>query len=99
MYCEAGFLLNMYEFYKFQKKSDFFKNKKNKPAVIEEAKEVTQQNTIELNQPRWKRIPDRSLEDQADFAVLEWLETQFPESEITKLRESNFWIKEPNGEI
>jgi len=89
----------MYEGYEFLKEAESFLNLEKQPAVIEEAKEVTQQNTIELNQPRWKRIPDRSLEDQADFAVLEWLETQFPESEITKLRESNFWIKEPNGEI
>ena len=99
IHIEAGVLLHMYEGYEFLKEAESFLNLEKQPAVIDEAKEVTQQNTIELNQPRWKRIPDRSLEDQADFAVLEWLETQFPESEITKLMRSNFWMKKPDGEI
>ncbi len=74
----------MYEGYEFLEKAETFLKFEKQPAIIEEAKEVTQQNTLKSNQARRNLIPDRSLEDRVTFTVGEWLENQFSESEIKK---------------
>ncbi len=49
MFVETDVLLHMYQGYKFLQEAERFFKLEKKPEIIEEAKEVTQQNTIDLD--------------------------------------------------
>jgi len=99
MYVEAGVLLHVYQGYEFLNKATEFLQLKREPGVSEDAKEVSERNALEAKQARWRRIPEKSWEARAEFAVGEWLEARFPEAEIQRQTGSDFWIEAPNGEI
>jgi hypothetical protein len=68
------------------------------PSISEDAKGVSERNALEAEERRRWAIPEHSWEMRASFAVREWLEAQFPESEILQPQGSDFWVKEPSGE-
>jgi hypothetical protein len=99
MLVETCVLLHMYQGYEFLEQATKFLSLKLEPSISEDAKEVSERNTLEAEQRRRRAIPDHSWEMRASFAVREWLEAQYPKAEIQQPMGSDFWIKESNGEI
>ncbi len=99
VFVEAGVLLHMYRGYEFLEQATNFLNLTPEPGINQDAKEVSERNALEAEQKRRRAIPDHSWERRASFAVREWLEAQFPEAEIDQPIGSDFWIREPNGEV
>jgi hypothetical protein len=99
MFVEASVLLQVFPGNEFIDQATEFLKLTPEPGISADAREVSERNALEAKQARWRRIPEHSWEARAAFAVGEWLEAQFPEAEIQRPRGSDFWIKEPNGEI
>jgi PIN like domain len=99
MFVEASVLLHMYQGYEFLKAAVHFLKLEEKPEIIEEAKDVSEQNAMETNLARRRMIPEKSIESRAYFAVLEWLESLFPESKLIQQPGSAFLIEELNGKV
>ena len=83
MFVEAGVLLHMYKGYEFLEQAEIFLKLEEKPGVIEEAKEVTEQNTLELYLVKQSGISFDTLYGyEAERAILAWLKETHPQSEI-----------------
>lgn len=101
MFVEAGVLLHMYQGYEFLKQAEVFLKLEEKPDVIEEAKEVTQQNTLEQYQGKRSGITVSQIwAYEAERAVLAWLKSRYPQTEImTHPNESpDFTLENLDGE-
>ena len=98
MFVEAHVLLHMYQGYQFLQEAERFLKLEKKPDVVEEAKEVTQQNIVELDQARTaSNIKQRA--QLFEQAVLDWLPLIYPEGKIrgNTVVGPDFVISEPNG--
>ena len=91
MHIEAEVLLHMYEGYTFLEQASLFLNLESKPEIIKEAREVTQQNTLENEKDVSElTVPLSNLEDvnervssnwadQVENAVKIWMARKFPD--------------------
>src|SRR5258708_33129792 len=55
MFVEAGVLLHMYQGYEFLEQAEHFLKLEEKPEVIADAKEVTEQNIVEFSRSKLKK--------------------------------------------
>ncbi len=100
MFVEAGVLLHMYQGYEFLKQAEVFLKLEEKPDVIEEAKEVTEQNTLEQLLVKDSGISvSRIWAHDAERAVLAWLKETHPQSVIISniLQTPDFILQDSDG--
>ncbi len=101
MYREAGVLFHMYQGYEFMTQAQHFLQLEEKPGVIEEIKEVGQQEFLDRNySPRQSFADFRNEAFQAEQAVLGWLRDIFPpniEIIANRLRAPDFVITWSDG--
>jgi len=99
MFIETRVLLHMYKGYEFLKQAEVFLKLEEKPDVIEEAQEVTEQNTVEQQVKRGGVSVSSLRAHEAERAVLAWLKETYPQSEIIKnpYRAPDFIIQNSDG--
>ncbi len=95
MFVEANVLLHMNQGYEFLQEAEHFLKLEEKPEVIEEAKEVTQQNIVK----NAYQTPLIVSAFRAELAIYEWLNLQYPQSEIIQGTHEapDFVVLEPSG--
>lgn len=101
MYLETGMLFHMYEGFSFMDEAQQFLKLEAKPEVIEEIKEIGQQDTETFNQVK-HGLTKRpiSIYSHVENIVLEWLQSTYSQCEIVKNiyhHSPDFFIIEPDG--
>ena len=82
MYVEAGVLLHMYQGYEFLEQAEHFLKLEEKPDIIADAKEVTQQNTLEPYQAKYSASSIARRGYRVENAVHEWIRWVNPDVQL-----------------
>jgi hypothetical protein len=78
MLVEANVIVQLYQGYEFLDKATTYLDLQQKPEVIEEAKEISEQNTLEIERPKYDAQAFARLAFQAEEAVYNWLKERYP---------------------
>ena len=77
MFMDSGVLFHMYQGYEFMEQAQRVLRLEEKPQIIEEAKEVAEQNALELDQGYYNKKTIVRKGFRAEDAVFEWLKEHY----------------------
>lgn len=97
MLIEANVLIHMYQGYEFLDEAAKFLSLQQKPDIIEDAKEISEQNTAQQKSRSFNDILDEGQLNKS--AVKDWLRITYPEAEIIIGHgKPDFIIRDSKGE-
>lgn len=94
---EADVLLHMYQGYEFLDKATKFLNLQQKPDVIEDAREVAEQNATKPRHRSFHEIYEAV--QLARPCVKDWLEEKYPQAEIIDWRKPQYVLIQPDDTL